>query len=52
MIDVVKEFEIFYIHIHGFMADNARRGWNAIQNIFFGRIRDLSRERFDAFHWA
>lgn len=52
MIDVAREAKVYDIHIHDFMADNASARWNAIRNIFKGGIRDLDRERSNAFHWA
>ena len=52
MISVARQWEIPNVHIHGFMADNASGGWNAIRRVFTDGIRDPERERSDAFHWA
>jgi hypothetical protein len=52
MIDVVRQSGIFDIQIHGFMANNASGGWNAVSKVFMGEIRDPNRERSDACHWA
>jgi hypothetical protein len=52
MISVAREFGVSDIQIHGFMADNASGGWNAVRKVFMGGICDRDKERSDAFHWA
>ena len=51
MLDVARENGVLDVKIHGFMADNASGGWNAVRNVFFNGLADASRERSDAFHW-
>ena len=52
MINVGLFYRFCAIHIHGFMADDAAAGWNAIQKVYFGGIKDPARERSDTFHYA
>jgi hypothetical protein len=52
MIEIAGESGVTNFHIHGFMADNAGGGWNAVQNIFFDGVCDPERERSHACHWA
>ena len=52
MIEVARFYGFCAIHIHGFMADNAAAGWNAIRKVFFGGIKNPARERSDTFHYA
>ena len=52
MISMARQWKIPNVHIHGFMADNASGGWNAIRRVFTDGIRDPEQERSDAFHWA
>jgi hypothetical protein len=51
MFDVAQMYGVCDIHIHGFMADNAAGGWNAVKKVFFGSIKNPAKERTDAFHW-
>jgi hypothetical protein len=52
MIDVAQEFGISNIQKHGFMANDANAGYNAIRKFFTGGVCDPNRERSNAFHWA
>lgn len=49
MIEVCQENRLNNVVVHGFMADNARAGWNTVWNIFWGGLHNPKRERLDVF---
>ena len=52
MLQVAEENDLKDVTIHGFMADNAQAGWNAVRNVFSNGFADATKERSDAFHYS